>query len=78
MSNIKNISKNKISISIPNNDFTSDFQEEEKNYLKIKKSNFEDFKEMFSDLKSNLLTINEKFEIFERCNFQILNKFSFY
>jgi len=67
MSNIKNNSKNKISNSIPYNELNNDLPEEEKSFLKIKKSDFEDFKGMFSELKSNLLIINEKFEFFERC-----------
>ena len=76
MSNIKNISKNKISNSISNNEFYNDFPEEEKNCLKIKKSDFEDFKELFSDLKSNLIIINQKFENFEKCKLQFVKNFS--
>jgi hypothetical protein len=69
MSKMKYNSKNKINNLITNNSdvFYNEFTDDNQGYYKIKINLFENFKDLYRDLKNHLIDINEKFEVFGKC-----------
>jgi len=71
MSYNKKSSKNKIINNFPNNEYNCDFSEDGKICFK-KNSDFYEFRQAFFELKEQLIIINEKFQLFEKCNLKII------
>ena len=70
MANYKNNPKIKINnnlSNISNNENNFDCVDDEKNFIKLKKADFDYFRDLLNDLKTNLVSINEKYENIQKC-----------